>query len=270
MRDYVAMYLLTRDEFCLKESCQSLFDQGVKKFFFCVPPKYWDGTPVTKKEVIGIQQIAKAMKDQGAFVSTSRPPIPPNGTYAYREASARNTSMKMCKKMTGKARTNILIVDSDEIWANDSLQKLEEVLNDIGPEVVTASSLDIIGFPGYPVTSRNEGLLIYVRDDGGKFIHGRCFNRPHHYCPEIKVTHFTSTRTSMEDTIRKHLRSTHYDDSDYEFDKWIKETLPNIKPGMKDCHMYKHWKVWDEVRYFTKEEWKSIPDRLKKYLGEPI
>ena len=269
MRDYIAFYLLTRDEFCLRESCFSLLRQGCNRFFFCVPHKYWDGTEVTKDEVMEIQSIQTDLKIAGAFVNLSRPPIPNNGTYAFREASARNMSIKMCKKMQAQRRADILVVDSDELWLDGSLQKLDAFLDTGDFESVAVSSLDVIGFPGYPINKKNEGLLVYVRGDKGKFTHARCFSSPMTYTNTIKVIHFTSTRTSMKDTIRKHLRSTHYDDKDYEFDKWIENTLPNIKPGMKNCHMWKHWEVWDEVRNFTKEEWESIPDRLKKYLGEP-
>ena len=73
----------------------------------------------------------------------------------------------------------------------------------------------------------------------------------------------------MDEVIDKNRKSCHYDDPDYDFEGWIKNKLPKLKPGEKDCHMYKHWQVWSGVRHFTDDEWNLIPDNVKKYLGKP-
>jgi hypothetical protein len=71
----------------------------------------------------------------------------------------------------------------------------------------------------------------------------------------------------MDEIIAKHRDSGHYDDPEYDFEGWLRNILPNIKPGMKNVHMYRGYQIWPEIREWTREEFDNIPSSLWKYLG---
>ena len=263
MKKYAAMILTVGNEFCLEETCASLISQGVEYILFCCPRYYWDGTPVPPKKSQEVRAIAQKISCKCRIVS----PIPPRSkTGAIQEAMIRNLCLR---QLSSAGYSDVLIVDGDEIWRPGTLETLDSYVFGFNSPV-SVPSLSIIGLPGYPVVEGQEGLLVYVKSKGTKFVSGRSVDRPVSSCDFVPgVIHFTSTRRTMDETIDKHLKSCHYGDSDYDFDGWIKNVLPTIKPGVKDCHMFKPWQVWKEVRRFTQKEWEEIPPQLHQYLGAP-
>ena len=71
----------------------------------------------------------------------------------------------------------------------------------------------------------------------------------------------------MEECVKKHRRGGHYDDPEYDFEGWLKDKLPNIKPGMKDAHMYKPRQIWPRVRAWRPDELAAMPEVVRSYLG---
>jgi hypothetical protein len=71
----------------------------------------------------------------------------------------------------------------------------------------------------------------------------------------------------MKEIVEKHLNSGHYGDSDYDFDGWIKNVLPKIKPGLRNVHMFKRYQIWPIVRNWRLDELEDIPLTLHQYLG---
>jgi hypothetical protein len=60
--------------------------------------------------------------------------------------------------------------------------------------------------------------------------------------------------------------SGHYDDKDYHFDEWIERVLPNLRPGMRNVHMFKDGSLWPLTREVTEAEWAAVPDVVKPML----
>ena len=260
MNHYAAMYLVVGDEFCLRESCEALVKEGVEMFFFLFPLHYWNGEQVPKGKRDEVRAIMKDLPKK-RMVEV----IPPGSKpLAEQEAIVRNYCMT---QMVMAGYKGALIVDGDEIWQPGTLAAIDVVVNDKHP-AVSIPSLNIVGFPGYPVVGNQEGLLVYARSDN-KFVYGRSTEKGPAFTDCPSLIHFTSTRRTMEETILKHRLSCHYRESDYDFEGWLKDVLPRIKPGAKISHMFKRWNVWKEVRYFTHEEWDLIPQRLHAYLGGP-
>jgi hypothetical protein len=83
------------------------------------------------------------------------------------------------------------------------------------------------------------------------------------------IIHFTATRKTMQEIIDKHRTSGHYGDPNYDFEGWIKNVLPNIKAGTKNCHMFVPWQIWPLARNWTKAEWAEIPESIHPYLAQP-
>jgi hypothetical protein len=271
MKDYVAYFMVTKDDFCLTEACESLAKQGVRRFFFSVPAFYWDGTKTPQEDINDIENLVSRLASIGlcATLSVYSQVHAENLPMASVEARCRNDALRQMRSLgCGK---HVLVVDGDELWRPDTLETLNKVVERGQPDAVTVGALSIVGCPGYPVSDHQEGLLVYVRNTGAvKFTFGRS-TAPIPFPIQIRgIYHFTSTRRTMEETIDKHLKSCHYDDPQYDFDTWIKEKLPNLKPGERDCHMFKGWQVWSEIRHFTQQEWEEIPRHLHKFLGEPV
>jgi hypothetical protein len=249
------------------DACQSLVLQKMKDFFFFVPTTYWNGTEVSSEDLAGINTVVNRLKRMKMHVHFERVETPQKkkGHYLEAETEIRNYSMDVMKRAGVE---HALILDADEIWRRSALQRLDMFLDKGNPKAVCMKSVPIIGFPGYPVGSIGDGLEVYIKTSE-KFLAGRT--------PEITaadmnlpgIFHFTSTRRSMEDTVRKHIQSSHYGDKLYDFDKWVRDVLPTLKPGVKDCHMFTLWQIWPEVRHFTRQEWVEIPKHLKQYLGKP-
>jgi hypothetical protein len=87
------------------------------------------------------------------------------------------------------------------------------------------------GLPAYPVKTNSDKLLIGIRNDE-RF---RCVRSVCH--PEFVVTvsarlahHFTAVRKTYADLVAKMRMSAHYSDSNYDFEDWIRDVLPNIGP----------------------------------------
>ena len=53
------------------------------------------------------------------------------------------------------------------------------------------------------------------------------------------------------------------------FEGWLKDILPNVKPGLKNAHMYKKYQIWPSVRDWRSDEISHIPNSLSRYLGSP-
>lgn len=271
MNRYAAHYLAIRNDFCLNESCWSLVRQGVTNFFFTVPTRFWDGEDVPRSFKGEILDVVNNLKSSSlplvVRVDFTAPLRRPVGEYAEAEALMRNWSLQWIR--TAGKFEHVLVVDTDEFWRPGALELLDKAVEASHPHSATLDALPVIGFPGYPVEGKTEGLLTYVRSTH-TFKSGRTPKDSGHTLAvhsDPKVIHFTSTRRTLADTIQKHLKSCHYGDKDYDFDGWLKDKLPKLKPGEKRCHMFKGWDVWPSIRTFTSEEKDAIPVELRKYMG---
>lgn len=267
--NYAALILATRDDFCLKEVCFRLHEEGVRNFIFNIPDEYWSGEPVKESEAQQVRDIAEQLKrlplDNLRILNK---PVGPHRQedrlIIHTEGSYRNEILQYMKNSLCE---HILIVDGDELWKRGTLQMLDNYIWDNSPEALYCKMIPVAGLPGYPIEGAKDVALVYL-SAAGKFSACRSARGDHPVYPRRQVIHFTATRRTMQEIIDKHRASGHYDDPQYEFENWIENILPNIKPGMKRAHMFKGWDTWPEVRSFTAEEWQDIPESLHQYLGK--
>lgn len=264
---YAAYIQATKDDICLLEVCKRAMTEGVTHFFFCVPDEYWSGNATSKDEIAQVQAIADELSRLGATVDLTiyhvqdyraegRPRI-------QVETFLRNDSLA---KIQAAGFQHILIMDGDELWVPGLLKRIDEVVEQSHPASLTCRMVPVVGLPGYPINGAKDTITVYIRAD----VRFRDCRSPwgHSYMLEFYgVIHFTACRRTMAEIIEKHRQSGHYDDPDYDMEGWIKDILPNVRPGMKNVHMFKKWQIWPEARNWTVEELGYIPPTLHSLLG---
>jgi hypothetical protein len=266
--DNYAVYMqANRDDLCLNEVCQRLFDEGIRHFFFCIPDEYWSGKPTLQSDIQQVLDAAAKLREQGAEAKTKIFCVTdfrfPGDSRIVVETRVRNDSLAWVRQ---NGFTHICVVDSDELWPKGSVAKIVELVNTVNPLAISLPMIPVLGFPGYPIQNATDRVISYV-GDSCVFRDCRTPIGQVYYENQITVYHFTSTRRTMEETIEKHRQSGHFDDPEYDFENWIKYVLPNVKPGMKNAHMYKRYQIWPEVRAWKPEELADIPASIHKYLA---
>jgi hypothetical protein len=267
---YAVYIQANRNDICLDEVVQRMYDEGLRNFFFCIPTEYWSGKPTPGAyidEVLASAQTVKSFPGTHVFVNVfdiSDYRFEGDSRIAV-ETRVRNDSLAWVRQAGYK---DILVVDSDELWPVGSMEIIKEVVDKSKPASKSLPMVPVAGFPGYPVENAVDRCVSYV-GQGCIFRDCRTPVTSHvTYENRFFVYHFTSTRRSLEETIQKHKESGHYDDTDYDFEGWIKDVLPNIRPGAKDVHMYKHYSTWPSVRNWTADDERNIPSTIWPYLGK--
>lgn len=264
---YAAYLQVTRDDLCLNEVVQRLFDEGIRNFFFCIPDEYWSGKPTPESDVQQVLDAADRLRRQGAIAKTKAFCVSdfrfPGDSRIVVETRVRNDALSWVRQ---NGFTNICVVDSDELWPTGTLSIIKELVDSSSPLAISLPMIPVLGFPGFPVQGATDRVISYV---GQSCIFRDCRTPigPVYYENRVTVFHFTSTRRTMEETIEKHRQSGHFDDPEYDFEGWLKNVLPNVKPGMKNAHMYKRYQIWPEVRAWRQEELSDIPKTIHQYLA---
>jgi len=264
---YVAYMQVTKDDLCLLDVCLRLVAEGVSDFYLCQPDRYWSGEPVETDHLEEVKAVAEQLRNRGLTVYHEVYAVErftmPNDTRILIETRLRNECLQALRKL---GYEHVLVVDGDELWIPGTLELVKTYVAQ-GHKAISVRMIPVIGLPGYPVESATDVAVVYV---GPGVVFKVCRS------PYIQQTiiykpciyHFTGTRKDMPETIQKHRRSGHYDDADYDFEGWIKNTLPNIKPGLQNAHMYKPRQIWPVVRDWRSNELESMPENVRKYLGE--
>jgi hypothetical protein len=163
---------------------------------------------------------------------------------------------------------DICVVDSDELWPKGSLAIIDEIVKTNKPIAISLPMIPVLGFPGYPVQGATDRVISYV-GQGCVLRDCRTPIGPVYYENRVTVYHFTSTRRTLPETIEKHRQSGHFDDPDYDFENWLTNVLPNVKPGLKNAHMFKRYQIWPQVRSWTVDDLVHIPPTIYEYLAIP-
>ena len=241
-------------------------EEGVKDFCLCQPDQYWSGEPVEPEQASTVSQIAAQLREDGNTVHQQTFHVEqfrmPGDTRILVETRVRNASLEWVNKL---GYNHILIVDGDELWIHGTLDIIKGYVQQ-GHKVVSCYMVPVIGLPGYPVDFAGDTAVVYV---AGGVIFKAC-RSPYvrqTVVPRPLIYHFTGTRKNMEETVKKHRRGGHYDDPEYDFEGWIKDKLPVIRPGMKDAHMFKPRSIWPVVRAWRKGELEAMPESVRPYLG---
>lgn len=265
--DYAAYLQVTRDDICLNEVCQRLFDEGIRAFFFCIPDEYWSGKPTPQIDMDQVLEAAKRLEKQGANAFTK---IFCVSDFRFSGDNRITVETRVRNDALSWVRQNgfhkICVVDSDELWPTGTLGILKEIVDSSAPLAISLPMIPVLGFPGYPVQGAADRVVSYV-GMGCTFRDCRTPIGAVYYENRATVFHFTSTRRTMEETIEKHRQSGHFDDPEYDFENWLRNVLPNVKPGMKNAHMYKRYQIWPEVRSWKPEELTDIPATIHPYLA---
>ena len=263
---FVAYMQVIKDDLCLLDVCHRLMEEGVKDFCLCQPDQYWSGEPVEPEQASTVSQIAAQLREDGNTVHQQTFHVEqfrmPGDTRILVETRVRNASLEWVNKL---GYNHILIVDGDELWIHGTLDIIKGYVQQ-GHKVVSCYMVPVIGLPGYPVDFAGDTAVVYV---AGGVIFKAC-RSPYvrqTVVPRPLIYHFTGTRKNMEETVKKHRRGGHYDDPEYDFEGWIKDKLPVIRPGMKDAHMFKPHSVWPVVRAWRKGELEAMPESVRPYLG---
>jgi len=266
---YVAYMQVTKDDLCLLDVCNRLAEEGVHDFCFCQPDQYWSGEAIEPQHGEDIAKVMAALKASGQTVHHKVFHVDsyrmPSDTRILVETRVRNESLTWIRSLGYK---HILVVDGDELWMRGTLSIIKGYVEQ-GHKAVSVHMVPVIGVPGYPVDGATDVAVVYI---GPEVVFKVCRSP---YIPQTIVYrpliyHFTGTRKGMEDTILKHRRGGHYDDPDYDFEGWIKDKLPNIKPGMTNAHMFKPRQIWPRVRAWRPDELQQMPEATRPYLGSDV
>lgn len=270
-RRYAAYLQVTRDDFCLADIVKRLHSEGVRDFFFCIPDEYWSGRKVSQEEMGQVQAVVEECRSlEGIQLHTKVFNV---ASYRFEgdirvatETRVRNDSLAWIR---GNGFKHILIVDGDELWQRGMMNRIDETVVAAQPTAITTAMIPVIGLPGYPVHRASDRVVVYI---GGSAVFRECRTPqgPQFFLHGVNVIHFTACRRTMEEIIRKHRDSGHYDDPDYDMEGWILNTLPNVNSGSRNLHMYRKFQIWPSARSWTQAEWDELPDSVKPYLAPPV
>jgi len=271
-----AMYMqANKDDFCLFEVLQRTYEEGIKDQFICVPDEYWSGELTKPEEIAQVEAAVKRMRERYQDVDI-RVKIFKVMDYRFKgdsriavETRVRNDALSWVRQ---NGFEHIAVIDGDELWSRGTLDQIKELVSRTNCLTVSCPMVPVVGLPGYPVADAQDRVVVYM---GASALFRDCrtpvVGRNDTRILGTKfVTHFTGTRRTMEEIVKKHTDSGHYDDPNYDFDNWLKNVLPNIKPGMENIHMYKHYQIWPRIRNWTKREYAEMPDSLHQYLAPPV
>jgi len=266
-KKYAVYIQATKDDFCLLEVCKRAMTEGIRHFFFCVPDEYWSGKPTPKEDSDQVYAVAQDLRKLGAEVDVTvfhvqnyraegRPRI-------QVETHLRNDSLA---RIQAAGFGHILIMDGDELWVPGLLKKIDTMVEQQHPASITCRMVPVVGLPGYAIDRAKDTITVYIRADV-RFRDCRSPWGHSHMLDFYGVIHFTACRRTMGEIIEKHRQSGHYDDPDYDMEGWIQKTLPNVRPGMQNVHMFKKWQIWPAARNWTAEELAYIPPSIHPFLG---
>jgi hypothetical protein len=264
--DYAAYLQVNRDDFCLLQTCEALRAQGVERFFFHFQMRGWNGEVATPAQFAEVDAVAGAMRSKGCEAVIERMYLAP---VAGEQRILTETRVRQwaLRSMRARGMKFILVVDGDEVWMPGALEKVHAIARE-GWQVVASNAFTIAGSPGYVMETPRFRHNIYLGPDAD-LTWCRNTNIEAYPIEEKLLWHFTGVRRTFDEVVRKHLASGHGDDPEYPMEKWVKEKLPKIYPGMRNAHMWKDGSAWSEVRHFSRSEFSQIPKNLRKYLGKP-
>jgi len=263
---YCATLQVTRDDICLLDVVGALFYDGVRNFHFNVPNHHWDGSPVSEDKQ-QVKDIAGRLVKMGAhFVRVSIDSLAPFFWPGISRGMLETNYRNFCHERTMQCGfPHQLIVDGDELFLPGAMASVDYSVRWHNPTTAALRGIPVVGIPAVAVEGATDRITCYIREDE----RWRDVRSPFNPTLDIGVfgvLHFSAVRRTREEIVEKMRKSGHYDDSEYHFEQWIKDVLPNLKPGMKNVHMYRDGSLWPETREFTAMELSAMPDSVKPLL----
>jgi hypothetical protein len=295
---YAVVVQAIRDDLCLFEVCQRILEEGIKlskttelqdrieNVFLFAPSMRWDGAPANEDERQEVSKIADRLNIWlNKWLRENHPDYPhPYGVefIPFEVAKVANVRQERIKVETdcrnwyqrfcgARGFQHTIIMDGDELWRPGMLARMNEMVRERWPMSVFTGMVPVAGLPGYPIEGALDKATIYARTDA-TFEHCRGTYGYRHELFGYDIYHFSATRKTLDEIAGKHLGSGHADDKNYRMQEWVDGVLMKGKlvPGYRNAHMYVQGpNVWPLIRNWTMEEWVSLPDSVKKYLGPP-
>jgi hypothetical protein len=133
--------------------------------------------------------------------------------------------------------------------------------------------VSMAGLPPYPIRDGKDLATVYIGPDNA-LRYCRAPWLPDHGIWEPLIYHFTATRRTLALLQQKMRDSGHYQESvdglSYDFEKWLTETLPAIKPGAKNVHMHDTGMLWPTVDNWTAADFRILPKKILDWVLEQL
>ncbi len=268
-----------RDDFSLETVGRRLLEEQVTgeveigAIFLVCPDASWAGEPNPRAHVSEVERAANALAAVAPRVAVRCVAMEIGRLIAGTsrrievETRVRNAALKV---IGADGWRDVLIVDNDEVWKRGTLRALGALLRRAPwwrPWAgVWSWVVPVLGVPGYPVEGATDKAFLYVRLSRG-FEWGRIPRKPHAQLPGWNVWHFVGTRATQRGVAEKARRNGHYDDNEYDFERWLSATLPSVRPGATDVHAYREAGIWPKVRAWRASDLADIPEALHGLLG---
>ena len=262
---FAAYVMANKDDLCLFATCQRLMEQGVHDFFFCINAEYWSGRKTTDEEIDQVEAVAERLRGLGADCRVQL-----FSTLPYRDKGLKRLEIETyvrndhLKAIRSQGFFHILIVDSDELFKPGLMNAVETAVKLHTPDAIKCWRIPVVGLPGVLVDNPRDNPEIYV-GNWATFSSCRAVNGKSVLINGFGVYHFTAVRPTMDEIAQKHRESGHYDDQNYDFEGWIKDTMPTLGLNTKRVHMYRGEDIWPSTRPWTKKELSWIPEELHKF-----
>ena len=266
-----------KNDFCLAESVRALLAQQAHDaqiggvFLFC-PDEYWSGRKTEEEERTQVQTVAEELRKEFPTleivfaIQTIAPLRIASRSRLEVETRARNSALA---EIRAHGYEHILVVDGDELWRPGVLAAVAKCIRREAPPALASRMVPVVGLPGYPIDRAKDAATVYVGPHAS-FVQCRTICGLRGGLSGRGILHFTATRRTMQEIVEKHRESGHYDDPDYDFEGWIANVLPRLRPGFENAHMYRPRQIWPLVRCWRREEFAAVPPTLWPYVGTEI
>lgn len=258
-RDFVAYMQVVKDDICLQSVCNELWNQGVEHFAFFQPSHYWSGEVVPPEYTAELEAVLEHLNRLGANVYLERTSLEKFWCEMRidTETKYRNYCIERLQKFGFK---HVLIVDGDELWIPGALNRVRSIVAR-GAMAISVGMIPVVGIPPYPIEDAQDKATVYV-DSRVRMEHCRKPKCPLFQVKDRLIYHFTGVRPTMQENIKKHERSGHFDDPKYDYAGWLAKGIWNIKPGDTNVHFYRHAQIWPKVRDWKPGEKEKLPKAI--------
>lgn len=258
-----ALILCIKDDFALEHIIRRLHAEGILDVWVFTATHYFNGKQTPEEDVAQVRKVCGAAGAVHRVVDASGL----KGTPPEVETVIRNRCLRMMHQFQW-----IWIVDADELWKpGSSLVFCEAIRKHPNLKQLSTEVIPFAGVPAYPIQGNTDVFMIGMRQDQ-PFINIRTRLPDCVHVPGAYIYHFTGTRRTVQDLVHKNRSSGHYGDRSYNFEKWEKEVLPNIRPGFESgkggVHMYEDGHVWKGVGSLSEQQLADIPSEIAQYLGD--